>query len=55
MAGYMLIVIVYSVLHHLNIVNSNGYFVTQNIYNVSTELMYVWHLVVPVRALHPDS
>ena len=52
MAGYMLIVIVYSVLHHLNIVNSNGYFVTQNIYNVSTELMYVWHLVVPVIIMY---
>ena len=50
--GYLSVVLVYSVAHHLNIVYSNGYYITEGIYNVITEIMYVERLIVPVLLMY---
>ncbi|MBR6689077.1 MAG: O-antigen ligase family protein [Clostridia bacterium] len=50
--GYLSIVGIYAICHHLNIVNSGGYYITQNLYNFSTELMYVLRLVVPIILMY---
>ena len=50
--GYLLSVILYAALHHVNIVSFNGYFITENIYNVLTELFYVLRLVVPILLIY---
>lgn len=50
--GYIGFVLIYSVLHHLNITYSNGYYITQGIYNVLNEIMYVARLVVPVLLMY---
>ena len=50
--GYLLIVLLYAILHHVNIVSFNGYFVTQGIYNVLTELFYVLRLAVPILLIY---
>ena len=49
---YLLLVGVYATFHHYNIVNSGGYYITQGIYNFSTELMYVLRLVVPIVLMY---
>jgi len=51
-AGYLIFVLVYVVIHHLNIVNSNGYYITEGIYNILTEIMYLERLVVPVLLMY---
>ncbi|MBQ8042985.1 MAG: O-antigen ligase family protein [Clostridia bacterium] len=50
--GYLAFVLIYALAHHLNIVYSNGYYITQGIYNVVTEIMYVERLVVPVLLVY---
>ena len=50
--GYLTAVLVYGVVHHFNIVYSNGYYITEGIYNVITEIMYVKRLVVPVLLMY---
>jgi len=49
---YLSLVVIYAIAHHMNIVLSDGYFVTQGIYNAITELMYVLRLVVPVILIY---
>ena len=50
--GYLFTILIYAVLHHINIVSFNGYYATQNIYNVLTELLYVLRLVVPILLIY---
>ncbi len=50
--GYILTVIIYSLLHHFNIVYSNGYYITENIYSFMTEFMYVLRLTVPILLIY---
>ena len=49
---YLLIVGIYITLHHFNIIQSNGYFITQGLYDFGAELMYVLRLVVPVILIY---
>ena len=50
--GYIFIVFVYAILHHFNIVNSNGYYIKEGIYSFFTEFMYVFRLTIPVMLLY---
>ena len=50
--AYLIAVGTYGLLHHINIVNSNGYYVTSGIYNVTTEILYLQRLVVPVLLIY---
>jgi len=50
--GYLLVVVVYTILHHINIVNFNGYFITEGIYSAITELFYVLRLVIPILLIY---
>lgn len=50
--GYLLVVGVYSLLHHVNIISFDTYFITEGIYNVFTELLYVLRLVVPILLMY---
>ena len=50
--GYMLSVLVYTILHHINIVSFNSYFVTEGIYNVTIELLYVLRLIIPILLIY---
>lgn len=50
--GYLTFVLIYVIAHHLNIVYSNGYYVTEGIYNIITETLYVKRLVVPTLLLY---
>lgn len=50
--GYLLLAGLYMLVHHLNIVNSNGYYMTQNIYSWFTEMMYVLRLILPVLIIY---
>lgn len=52
MLSYLAVTLIYGVAHHLNIVNSNGYYVTEGLYNVVTEVMYVERLIVPVLLMY---
>lgn len=47
MIGYLAIVAIYSLIHHLNIKYSGSYFTKEGIYSFLTELLYVFRLVVP--------
>lgn len=49
---YLIAVGIYATFHHFNIVNSGGYYITQGIYNFTTELMYVLRLVVPIILMY---
>ena len=49
---YIIIVGIYALLHHFNIVNSNGYYISQGIYSILTEMLYVMRLIVPVLLLY---
>lgn len=49
---YLAAVLIYSIAHHLNIVYSSGYYITEGIYNFLTELMYVERLVIPVLLMY---
>lgn len=50
--GYLLAVLLYAILHHVNIVSFNGYFITEGIYNALIELSYVLRLVVPILLIY---
>lgn len=50
--GYLGVVIVYSLLHHLNIISFNGYFITESIYSFITEILYVLRLIIPVFLIY---
>lgn len=50
--GYLVVVLIYGVAHHLNIVYSNGYYITEGIYNILTEILYVERLIVPVLLMY---
>lgn len=50
--GYLLAVLIYTILHHINIVSFGGYFITENIYNVRTELIYVLRLIIPILLIY---
>ena len=50
--SYIALVVVYMAIHHFNIVVSGGYYVSQGIYNILTEIMYVLRLVVPIILIY---
>ena len=50
--GYIGVVLLYTIAHHLNIVLSSGYYITEGIYNVVTEILYVERLIVPVLLVY---
>lgn len=50
--GYLLVVIIYSLLHHINIISFDGYFITENIYSFTTEILYVLRLIIPVFLIY---
>lgn len=50
--GYLAFVLIYTIAHHLNIVYSSGYYITEGIYDIATELMYVERLIVPTLLLY---
>ena len=50
--GYLGVVIIYILLHHLNIVYSNGYYVTEGLYSFIKEIMYVERLIIPVALMY---
>jgi len=50
--GYLGAVIVYSLLHHVNIVSFDGYFITEGIYSFLTEMLYVLRLIIPVFLIY---
>ena len=50
--GYLVVVLIYGVCHHLNIVYSNGYYITHGIYNAVTEILYIQRLIVPVLLMY---
>ena len=50
--GYLGAVIVYSLLHHVNIISFNGYFITEGIYSFLTEILYVLRLIIPVFLIY---
>lgn len=50
--GYLIFVLIYSIAHHLNIMYSDGYYITEGIYNAIKEAMYVERLVVPTLLLY---
>ena len=50
--GYISIVLLYSLAHHINIVGFDGYFIAEGIYNSLTELLYVLRLIIPVLLMY---
>lgn len=50
--AYLGVVVLYTLAHHLNIVYSNGYYVSEGIYNIVTEIMYVERLIIPVLLIY---
>ena len=50
--GYLGAVILYSLLHHINIVSFNGYFITEGMYSFLTEILYVLRLIIPVFLIY---
>ena len=50
--GYLVFILIYAFAHHFNIVYSGGYYVTEGIYNIIKEIMYVERLVVPTLLLY---
>ncbi len=50
--GYLAVVGIYATFHHMNIVNSGGYYITNGLYSFTTELMYVLRLVVPIILMY---
>ena len=50
--AYLACVLIYVIAHHLNIAYSNGYYITQKLYSVLTEIMYVERLVIPALLLY---
>ena len=50
--GYLVFILIYAFAHHFNIVYSGEYYVTEGIYNIIKEIMYVERLVVPTLLLY---
>ena len=50
--GYIIVVMIYGLLHHINIIGFNGYYVKENIYSYITELVYILRLVLPILLIY---
>ena len=50
--GYLLAVIIYTALHHVNIISFDGYYISEQIYRFVTEMLYVLRLVIPVLLIY---